>query len=176
MRHFVLIACVSLVGCATTHRGELAFEEALSEQLSGHSQIAQNRYREAIAAGVNVSAAWNNLAVLSAKEHDLPSARVFLRNALQANGDDVVAEVNLAVVSASLGDVDGARALLRDATDERLRGLCQIPSPSRVNWDEQSCEALNIQLRELAHRCQERLDHEQPRMMALTAQLIQRSL
>jgi tetratricopeptide (TPR) repeat protein len=139
MRFGVFFCVVALAGCAplgASHQADAAFRNALTSQLAGDDNSAEECYREVLALGYARSPVWNNLAVIAVHRHQYIAARHLLARAVSLDAGDLVALTNYGVMSFYLGDYQEAKRSLADALSLRQRLLDGIASPGRVDWDE----------------------------------------
>ena len=130
----LLVGALGLVGCAGTQSREARFTRAVLAQDVGDEASAFAEYLRIVQAGEANSAVYNNLAVITARQHKLAEARNWLEYAVATDADDVIARANLGVVQYHLGAPDKAAESLAEARMRRQEIIRRMPSMGRVNW------------------------------------------
>jgi tetratricopeptide (TPR) repeat protein len=157
---YLVVALLLAGGCgalSSAHQADAAFRNGLAAQLAGDHDRAEAEYQRILTLGFDWSPAWNNLAVLAARRHELIRARKLLAHAVAANERDVVALTNYGVISFYLADLREARRTLEDARALRRKLIARIPSLGRTNWDEDHYARVTLPLDEVAARYLDRI-------------------
>jgi tetratricopeptide (TPR) repeat protein len=156
----LLLACLLLTGCAplaVQHRADAAFRHGLTAHIRGDEESAARFYREIVALGFDWSAVWNNLAVITAHQHEYRASRKLLARAIAADPANVVALTNYGVMSYHLADLKEAERVLVDAMKVRKDTLDRIPSGGRFDWEHHVFNKRTAQVQATAERYLERI-------------------